>query len=73
VFEGRKARIFWWGLIFCALSICVLFAVLWYDLVLAWFSDWRYVMPFIFGGIVFLLVGFYMMMSGVKKEDRPTD
>jgi uncharacterized membrane protein YgdD (TMEM256/DUF423 family) len=72
VFAGKKTRIFWWGLIFCALSICVLFTVLWYNLVLSWYSDWRYVTPFVFGGGVFLLVGLYMMMSGVKKEDQTT-
>jgi uncharacterized membrane protein len=72
VFAGRKTRIFWWGLIFVALSICVLFNILWFNLVLSGYSDWRYVAPFIFSGVVFLLVGLYMMMSGVKKEDQTT-
>jgi putative Mn2+ efflux pump MntP len=73
VFEGRKTGIFWWGLIFVALSVCVLFATLWSNLVLNTYSvDWRYLMPYIFGGVVFLLVGLYMMKSGVKKEDKPS-
>jgi di/tricarboxylate transporter len=67
--KGRKTIIFWSGLIFCALSVCVLFAILWYNYVLNWFS-WGYMMPFIFGSIVFLLVGLYMMISGVEKEDH---
>jgi len=72
MFAGRRTRIFWLGLIICALSICVLFNILWYSLVLMAYSDWRYLMPFIFSGVVFLLVGLYMMKSGVKKEDQTT-
>jgi len=53
----------------CALSVCVLFAILWYNYVLNWFP-WGYIMPFIFGSIVFLLVGLCMMISCVEKEDH---
>jgi len=70
VFTGRKTRVFWWGLIFCALSACVLFTILWNNLVLNGFPNWRYFMPYVFGSVVFLLVGLYMMMSGVEKEDH---
>jgi len=54
------------------LAIVELFGVVWYTFVLNygyWYSsNWRFVTPWIFGGVVFLLIGFYMMMSGVKKE-----
>jgi len=31
--------------------------------------DWRILGPPIFGGVVFLLIGFYLMVSGAKKEE----
>jgi len=73
MFEGEKSRVFWWGLIISGLAIVELFGVIWYTLALNygyWYSShgWRFVTPWIFGGVVFLLIGFYMMKSGVKKE-----
>jgi len=71
MFEGEKTRVFWWGLIIFGLAIVELFGVVWYTFALNygnWYYSWRFVTPWIFGGVVFLLIGFYMMMSGVKKE-----
>jgi hypothetical protein len=73
MFEGEKTRVFWWGLIIFGLAIVGLFGVVWYTFVLNysyWYSSygWRYVTPLILGGAVFMLIGFYMMKSGVKKE-----
>ena len=72
VFEGEKTRIFWWGLVIFAISICVLFTIFWHIFVLNLYFDWRYWAPEIFGGVVFLLVGLYMMKSGVRKDKRET-
>ena len=71
MFEGEKTRVFWWGLMIFGLAIVELFSVVWYTFALNygnWYYNWRFVTPWIFGGVVFLLIGFYMMMSGVKKE-----
>jgi len=73
MFRGEKTRIFWWGLIIFGIAIVELFTVFWYWFVIyssSYYSpDWRILGPPIFGGVVFLLIGFYMMVSGVKKEE----
>lgn len=74
MFRGEKIRIFWWGLVIFGLAIVGLFGILWYLFVLDWGSwlyrgGWRFSVPWIFGSVVFLLIGLYMMMSGVKKEE----
>ena len=69
MFAGEKTRIFWWGLIFCALSVCILFAILWRNFVMNGYFNWQSDTPYVFGCVVFLLVGLYMLMSGVKKEN----
>jgi putative Mn2+ efflux pump MntP len=70
MFKGEKTRVFWWGLIIFGLALVGLFTFLWYLFVLnyAYYSDWRYYVPYIFGCVVFLLIGLFMMISGVKKE-----
>jgi small neutral amino acid transporter SnatA (MarC family) len=70
VFEGEKTRVFWWGLIFVGLSVCVLFSIFWYFFVLTSYFAWRLVVPEIFGSIVFLLIGLYMMKSGTRKANQ---
>jgi hypothetical protein len=72
--KGKKTWVFWWGLIICGLAVVGLFGVFWYLVVLDWGSwmhmgGWRYYVPTVFGGVVFLLIGLYMMISGVKKEE----
>ena len=71
--NGKKTSVFWWGLVILGLSVVGLFGLFWYVVVLGWGSwtymgGWRYYVPMIFGGVVFLLIGLYMMISGVKKE-----
>jgi len=82
LFRGEKTQIFWRGLIIFGLAIFTLFSSLWWGFVLlfgvyyypgsyVWPS--RYVAPAIFGGTVFLLIGLYMMKSGVKKKAESKD
>jgi hypothetical protein len=71
MFEGEKTRVFWWGLIFIGLSVCVLFSIFWYGLVVHWYGfDWVALVPEIFGCTVFLLIGLYMMKSGTRKTNQ---
>jgi len=71
MFKGEKTRVFWWGLIIFGLALFGLFTTLWYAYVFSYgyfYDSWRYLTPWIFGGVVFLLIGLYMMKSGVMKE-----
>jgi hypothetical protein len=71
LFEGEKRNLFWLGLIILALASIILFATLWqflfYDryMNLSWM--FRQSFPIIVGATIFILIGFYMMKSGVKK------
>jgi hypothetical protein len=82
MFEGEKTSIFWFGLIILGLASLVLFWILWDVAVQVWQGYWRIYyrgfVPPLFGGVVFILIGLYMMMSGAKRkearrlvEDRP--
>jgi len=72
LFEGEKTSIFWAGLIILSLASLVLFSVWWSLLNYAPSADlnwaFRNDLPFIVGGIVFVLIGVYMMKSGVKRS-----
>jgi len=69
--NGEKSLLFWAGLIILSLASIALFSVFW---------SFRYYMssnvgtaflnnvPLIIGGVVFILIGLYMMKSGIKKE-----
>lgn len=70
MFEGEKTRIFWYGLVFSAISVCILFTVFWYTLAISTGLSLVYLGPEVFGGIVFLLVGLYMMKNGTKKKEE---
>jgi len=72
MFEGEKTLVFWIGLIILALASVGLFAIVWYDAVSFYQYWWKYSVPFIVAAIVFILIGLYMMMSGVKKERTET-
>lgn len=77
MFQGEKRALFWIGLIILALASIILFALLWpfafIDLnqYVTW-NDVKWMVrssvPLIVGAIVFILIGIYMMKSGVKKS-----
>lgn len=69
LFFGRKTRLFWYGLIILGLAFSWLFGVLWFNFVLE-SSLYGDVGPQLFGGLVFLFIGSYMMKNGVKKENQ---
>jgi len=70
VFEGEKTFVFWIGLIILALASIGLFSVVWYYVIYP--SDFylKTSVPLIVGGIVFILIGLYMMKSGVEEKPK---
>jgi uncharacterized RDD family membrane protein YckC len=75
MFEGKKTSVFWIGLLVLMLASVILFSLLWYVMVV--FAPlnigsytWKYLTPPVAGSIVFILIGFYMMKSGTKKEEE---
>ena len=72
MFEGKKTYVFWIGLIVLGLASVGLFAVLYF--IAVWDGYWdrltmlKQALPLIVGGVVFLLIGLYMMKSGVEKS-----
>ena len=73
MFQGEKRALFWIGLTILAFASIILFAISWqyaYALTdrymdISWM--FRQSFPLIVGATVFILVGLYMMKSGVKK------
>jgi len=72
VFEGEKTIVFWIGLIILGLSPVGLFGILW---MMAVWNGYRYGLsmlrqgvPVIVGGVVFILIGLYMMKSSVREK-----
>jgi putative Mn2+ efflux pump MntP len=78
LFNGEKTAVFWVGLLVLALASVILFSVLWSSQGYSslQFNSLRlFIMnslPLIAGSIVFILIGLYMMKSGVKKEKSKT-
>ncbi|MEM2104175.1 MAG: phage holin family protein [Candidatus Bathyarchaeia archaeon] len=70
MFEDEKTYVFWIGLIILGLAITVLFAVIWYSITSFHPNWWKSAVPFIVAAIVFILIGLYMMKSGVGKEKK---
>ena len=72
MFEGKKTFVFWIGLIILGLASVGLFGILWmiavWDGYLDRFTMLKQAVPVIVGGVVFILIGLYMMKSGVKKK-----
>ena len=72
MFEGEKTMVFWIGLIILGLASVGLFGIFWmiaiWDGYLDRLSMLKQVVPVIMWGVVFTLIGLYMMKSGVKKE-----
>ena len=73
MFEGEKTIIFWIGLIILGLASVGLFGTLWMVAVVMYPANrmefLKGLVPFIVGAVVFILIGLYMMKSGVKKKD----
>ncbi len=74
MFEGEKTALFWVGLLILSFATVGLFALIWSlvsfnmsypagDLLYTFRID----IPIIFGAVVFILVGLYMMKEGAKK------
>jgi hypothetical protein len=75
MFEGEKTSLIWLGLLIVSLTSVAIFAVVWsllsylynpYSTGIPYYAISSDV-PIIVGAAVFLLVGLYMMKSGVKK------
>lgn len=77
LFEGEKTWVFWLGLIILGLAIVNLIRDLTSVIsVVSMISEGliQYlanIIPTIIGSVIFILIGVYMMKSGVKK-DKPT-
>ena len=76
MFKGEKGALFWIGLIILAFASIILFALLWQFAFMKWnhYVTWndltrmvRSSVPLIVGAVIFILIGLYMMKSGVKK------
>jgi len=76
MFEGEKTLLFWAGLIILSLASLVLFSVFWgflhYAPSVSRINLISNNFPIIVGGIVFILIGLYMMKSGIKKTQPQT-
>jgi len=72
MFEGEKIYVFWVGLIIFALASIGLFTITWFSFIYRPYDPMSYLplVPPIVGAIVFILIGLYMMKSGVKKEKK---
>ena len=74
MFEGEKTLVFWIGLIILGLASVSLFGMLWMITVVMYPENrievLKGVVPVIVGGLVFLLIGLYMMKSGVKNRSE---
>jgi len=72
VFEGEKTWVFWVGLIIFASACVVVFSIVWSLAAFpeAYNREWfvRFMPPPLVGSVVFIIIGFYMMKSGVKKQ-----
>jgi len=73
--EGEKTFVFWIGLVILGLASVTLFGITWFNILWAikfWGPygtgiSFETQVPFIVGTVVFILIGIYMMKSGVKK------
>ena len=72
MFEGEKTIVFWIGLIILGLASVGLFGIFWmiaiWDGYIDRFYMLRQAVPVIVGGVVFIIIGLYMMKSGVKRK-----
>jgi uncharacterized membrane protein YgdD (TMEM256/DUF423 family) len=71
MFEGEKTAIFFTGLFIFGGSLFGLFFTLWFILLDTYRYIWRIATPFAFGSAIFLIIGYYLMLIGVKKQQSP--
>ena len=67
MFEGEKTSIFFAGLFIFGGSLFALFLTLWVILIDTNNFLWKIITPFVFGSAIFLIIGYYLMLTGVKK------
>jgi len=70
LFEGEKRALFWIGLVVLALASIILFATWWqFQGIYRYLAEplIRQSIPTIVGAVVFILIGIYMIKSGIKK------
>ena len=74
MFEGEKTIVFWIGLIILGLASVGLFGILWmigiWDGYIDRWAMLKQAVPVLVGGVVFILIGLYMMRSGVEKQEE---
>lgn len=73
MFEGEKTWVFWIGLMVLALAALGLFWGIWFTVIASGtlFARWQIFVPYTVAGIVFILIGLYMMKSGTRRERQP--
>ncbi len=71
--QKEKTWVFWFGLIILALASIAFFWIIWSILLYpSWLFGvgyWKSLVPPIVGAVVFIILGYYMMKSGVKKDN----
>jgi len=74
MFEGEKTSIFYTGLFILGGALVGLFFALWFMFVIDRSSYvWKILTPFAFGAIVFIIIGYYLMRTGVRKPPPPPE
>ena len=72
MFEGEKTFVFWIGLIILGLASVGLFGIIWFNAIpyppYMLKEPLEPQVPFIVGTVVFILIGLYMMKSGVRRK-----
>jgi hypothetical protein len=76
MFKGEKTFVFWFGLVILGLASITLFSIIWFNalFMIRFFGgsasgpSVEVQVPFIVGSIAFILIGLYMMKSGIKKQ-----
>ncbi len=73
MFEGEKTAIFYTGLFILGGALFGLFSTLWFMFILTYPDAWKILTPFAFGSAVFLVIGYYLMIIGVKRPPPPPE
>lgn len=69
--KGEKTTVFWVGLIILGVASLVLFDKIWFEVFIYPYRReyiLKFGLPTIVGTIIFILIGLYMMKSGVKRK-----